>query len=353
MADGEARAAVARIPLARQRTRRGPPRLRGDRGALLESCEDGEVSTGAARGYASALPTRARARRDGRGLHGRRVSVRVVAPARGQARRGRHARGRAHAPKRRRRRRRRRRVPILRDARRPGRLLPALAPPPHQQEREPLQRLRARGGRVRPEQRRPRDGSLRIRVDTRRPDARAHGGTPRRRRPARHRRRPRVAPSRRPRASHRGTVASERRSDAGGSVPRLRGEIRRRRHSCARRRGCARVEPGRLRVRRRRRADVDALRVQARRVRAVQEPQRPDRRGGPPGHASIRRDRDESRVRVRAHDVRARADAAAVRLEQEAEQLQRGDAAGGGGGGAQRGARGRRGDARIDGGSRG
>mmetsp|Transcript_11842 Transcript_11842/g.49772 ORF Transcript_11842/g.49772 Transcript_11842/m.49772 type:complete len:277 (+) Transcript_11842:345-1175(+) len=265
-----------------------------------------------------------------------------------------------------RRRRRRRRVPILRDARRPGRLLPALAPPPHQQEREPLQRLRARGGRVRPEQRRPRDGSLRIRVDTRRPDARARGGTPRRRRPARHRRRPRVAPSRRPRASHRGTAASERRSDAGGSVPRLRGEIqpsrdaavRRRRHSCARieprrQHSCARVEPRRLRVRRRRRADVDALRVQARRVRAVQEPQRPVRRGGPPGHASIRRDRDESRVRVRAHDVRGGADAAAVRLEQEAEQLQRGDAAGGGGGGAQRGARGRRGDARIDGGSRG
>ena len=188
MADRVARAAVARIPLARLRPRRGPPRLRGDRGALLESGEDGAVSTGASRGCASALPTRARARRDGRGLHGRRGSVRVVAPARGQARRGRHARGGAHAPKRRRRRRRRRRrVPILRDARRPGRLLPALAPPPHQQEREPLQRLRARGGRVRPEQRRPRDGSLRIRVDTRRPDARAHGGTPRGRRPARDR----------------------------------------------------------------------------------------------------------------------------------------------------------------------
>ena len=107
------------------------------------------------------LSRHARERRDGRGLHGRRGSLRVVAPERGQARRGRHARGGANAPKRRRRRRRRRRrVPILLDARRPGRLLPALAPPPHQQEREPLQRLRARGGRVRPRQRRPRDGSL-------------------------------------------------------------------------------------------------------------------------------------------------------------------------------------------------
>ena len=116
-----------------------------------------------------------------------------------------------------------------------------------------------------------------------------------------------------------------------------------RRHSCARLPQS--VEPGRLRVRRRRRADVDALRVQARRVRAVQEPERPDKRGGPSEHASIRRRRDEPRVRLRAHDVCASRVPAAVRLEQEAEQLQRGDAAGGGGGGAQRGARGRRGDA--------